>query len=127
MNRVVHFEIHAGDPQRAMAFYKALFGWEFQRFPGPVDYWLITTGADEDAGINGGLMPRRTAADGDAVIAYVCMVEVADLDAMAEKAEDLGAKIVVAKNVIPQVGAYLYCKDSEGNLFGMMQADDSEG
>ena len=29
MPRVVHFEIHADDPERAINFYKSVFGWEF--------------------------------------------------------------------------------------------------
>lgn len=29
MNRVVHFEIQADNPQRAIKFYKDVFGWEF--------------------------------------------------------------------------------------------------
>ena len=27
MNRVVHFEIHAADPERAARFYGEVFGW----------------------------------------------------------------------------------------------------
>jgi predicted enzyme related to lactoylglutathione lyase len=30
MSRVVHFEIHAEKPERAIAFYAALFGWRFE-------------------------------------------------------------------------------------------------
>jgi len=46
MPRVIHFEIHAGDPERAMAFYAGLFGWKFEKIAGPMEYWLINTGAD---------------------------------------------------------------------------------
>ncbi len=31
MPRPIHFEIHAADPQRAIAFYAALFGWGFSK------------------------------------------------------------------------------------------------
>ena len=55
MPRVVHFEIHAGDPDRAVNFYKTLFGWNFQKWEGPMEYWLVTTGSDDQPGINGGL------------------------------------------------------------------------
>ena len=30
MPRVVHFEIHADDPERTISFYNSVFGWEFQ-------------------------------------------------------------------------------------------------
>ena len=29
MPRPIHFEIHAGDPQRAISFYNQVFGWTF--------------------------------------------------------------------------------------------------
>ena len=56
MPRVVHFEIHAENPDRAIAFYQTVFGWQFQKWAGPMDYWLIKTGSDEERGINGGLI-----------------------------------------------------------------------
>ena len=42
-NLVVHFEIHASDPQRLIDFYGELFGWNFTRF-GEMPYWAIQTG-----------------------------------------------------------------------------------
>ena len=32
MARVVHFEIHAEHPERAIQFYQKSFGWEFHKF-----------------------------------------------------------------------------------------------
>jgi predicted enzyme related to lactoylglutathione lyase len=125
MARVVHFEIHAADPDRAVNFYKALFDWQFQKWEGPMDYWLITTGPNEQPGINGGLVRRQGEIDGEAVIAYVCTVDVADVDASTNTATSNGAQVVVPKMAIPGVGWLVYCKDTEGNIFGMMQADES--
>ena len=56
MNRVIHFEIPASDPEKSVAFYSSVFGWAFQKWEGPQPYWLIDTG--EGPGINGGLMQR---------------------------------------------------------------------
>ena len=124
MTRVVHFEIHADDPARAIGFYAALFGWQFQQMP-RVDYWYVTTGPEDAPGINGGLMPRqeREALDGTAVTGYVCTIEIDDLDAYVAKAEAEGGRTVVPKAPIPNVGWSAYCKDTEGNLFGMMEFD----
>lgn len=44
MPRVIHFEVHADNPGRAINFYKSLLGWEFQKWEGPEEYYLITTG-----------------------------------------------------------------------------------
>jgi uncharacterized protein len=32
MNRVVHFEIHAADPERAAAFYRKVFDWNIKEW-----------------------------------------------------------------------------------------------
>jgi predicted enzyme related to lactoylglutathione lyase len=123
MPRVVHFEIHAGDPERAITFYEKLFGWSFQKWEGPMPYWLIITGPNDKPGINGGLVPRRGEIDGQAVIAYVCTVDVESLDSSIATAEANGGSIALPKMPVPGVGWLAYCKDTEGNIFGMMQAD----
>jgi len=123
MPRVVHFEIHAGDLKRAVNFYQSLFGWTFQKWEGPMEYWLITTGPDDQPGINGGLVQRRGEIDGQAVIAYVCTVDVADVDSSQATALANGGEVAVPKMAIPGMGWLVYCKDTEGNIFGMMQSD----
>ena len=104
MPRVVHFEIHAGDPDRAVNFYRTLFGWTFQKWEGPMDYWLITTGSDDERGINGGMVRRQGEIDGQAVIAYVCTTDVTDVDASTQTAVANGGQVVVPKMPIPGGG-----------------------
>ena len=123
MPRVVHFEIHASEPERAVNFYKNVFDWQFQKWEGPMDYWVINTGPDGQPGINGGLTRRQGEIDGQAVIAYVCTVDVDNVDAYMDRATSNGGQVVVPKMPIPGVGWLVYCKDTEGNIFGMMQAD----
>jgi predicted enzyme related to lactoylglutathione lyase len=123
MPRVVHFEIHAADPERGVKFYENVFGWTFQKWEGPMDYWLITTGPDSEPGINGGLIRRQGGIDGQAVIAYVCTVGVDDLDATMASVEANGGTVAVPKMPIPGVGWLAYYKDTEGNIFGIMQSD----
>ena len=116
MNRPVHFEIPADNPELAMAFYTKLFGWRFQKWEGPMEYWMVFTG--EGKGIDGGLMPRR-----DPAQPCVNTVEVEDLDASLKTAEAAGGVCVVPKMPIPGMGWLAYCKDTEGHIFGMMQND----
>lgn len=127
MHRVVHFEIHAGNAERAIAFYEKVFGWKFQKMNGPVDYWMINTGSDDSAGINGGLVPRRGEIDGQAVIAYVCTIDVASVDDTIKLVQSSGAEVVVPKFPILSVGWRVYCKDTEGNIFGIMESDPQAG
>jgi hypothetical protein len=122
MPRVTHFEIHAENPPRANEFYTNLLGWQFTQWPGQ-DYWLIRTGDPTEPGIDGGLLPRRGVIDGAAVIAYVCIVEVKDLASLVEKAVSLGGQIALPTMPVPGVGWLAYVKDTEGNIFGMMQTD----
>ncbi len=126
MSRVVHFEIHAENPERAVTFYTALFGWEFTKWDGPMPYWLIKTGPDSARGINGGMVPRHPqhpAVGNDPVIAYVCTVDVDNLDKSFARALELGAVVALPKMPIPGIGWLAYIKDTESNVLGMMQAD----
>lgn len=124
MSRVVHFEIHAAEPERAINFYQKLFNWSFQKWEGPMPYWLITTGPNEEPGINGGLVQRQGEIDGQAVIAYVCTIGVTSLDDSIASATANGGSIALPKMAVPSVGWLAYCKDTEGNIFGMLQPDE---
>ena len=125
MPRVVHFEIHAENPERAIAFYQSLFGWQFQKWNGPMDYWVITTGSDAEKGINGGMIRRMGPGplEGQAVNAYVCTVHVPAIDEYIAKIGTAGGVIALPKMAIPGVGWLAYAKDSEGNIVGVMQTD----
>ena len=91
-----------------------------------MEYWLVSTGPDGTPGINGGLMDAAAPRPADgAVIAYVCTVDVDDLDDYLAKAAELGAAVALPKMPIPGIGWLAYMKDTEGNVFGMMQPDPS--
>ena len=121
MARVVHFEIHCGDPDRAQQFYADVFGWEFQSIGGPMDYRLITTGPDNEAGINGALMRRQGEVDGEAVIAYVNTIQVDDLEKVERLVPERGGTLAMPRMEVPEVGHLAYFKDTEGNIFGVLQ------
>ena len=123
MGRVVHFEIHAADCDRAERFYRRVFGWEVRSHEGaPVDYRLVTTGADGEVGINGAIVARQGKADGkDAIVAFVCTIEVDDIAATEAAVRDAGGEQVVDRQSMEGVGSFSYFKDPEGNVFGAMQ------
>lgn len=123
MGRVVHFEIHAENPERAVEFYKALFGWEIHKWDGPVDYWLVTTGPEGEPGINGAILRHMGAAvgEGQGPNAFVCTVGVEDIGATEKAVTDAGGEQVVARQEIPGVGKVSYFKDTEGNVFGALE------
>lgn len=123
MNRVVHFEIHAADPERAARFYETLFGWTCRKWEGPMPYWLIMTGPDDQPGIHGGLTIRQGPAPvgGQGVNAFVCTVEVESVDDLVARVPAAGGAIALPKMPVPGVGWLAYFTDPEGNLFGVMQ------
>lgn len=124
MNRPTHFEIHAANPDRAIKFYSTVFGWKFQKWDGPLPYWLITTGED-GAGINGGMVNRMgpEPVEGQPVNAYPTTMMVASCDAAVEAIVANGGVIAFPKMAIPGMGWLAYGKDTEGNIFGVMQED----
>jgi uncharacterized protein len=117
MSRVIHFEIPASDPERASKFYQRVFGWKFDKWAGPMEYWMVTTGAEGTPGINGGLMKNND------VKTTTNTIGVESVDVAIEAAKRAGGKLVMPKTPIPGVGYFAYCEDTEGNLFGVMQAD----
>jgi predicted enzyme related to lactoylglutathione lyase len=117
MPRPIHFEIPSDDPTRAISFYQSVFGWSFHKWDGPMEYWLISTGQNEP-GIDGGLLKRQHPAQ-----PCVNTVAVADLEAALLTIEMAGGSTAVPKMPIPGIGWLAYCKDPDGNLFGIMQND----
>ena len=95
MNRVVHFEIHADDLERAKKFYSSVFGWEIIQMGGEYGNYVILksgAGADEpvdpkNPGINGGMMQRNAASapKGASPNAYVCIIGVDNIDIYMKK------------------------------------------
>jgi len=127
MNRPIHFEIHAEDLERAAKFYTAVFGWEVKEWPVPGQdpYLGIVTGPEGTPGINGGFIKRRGSApmEGEAVNAYVCTMDVESIEETAKKIETAGGTLALPKFAIPGMAWQAYYKDTEGNIFGIHQAD----
>jgi predicted enzyme related to lactoylglutathione lyase len=118
MPRVVHFELAADDPERAVQFYQNVFGWQIQKWSGPQDYWLATTGAQGTPGIDGAIMRRDPG-----MPAVVNTLDVESVDDAVAKITAAGGTVVAPKMTIPGVGYVAYCQDTEGNTFGIMQSD----
>ncbi len=120
MGRVIHFDLPAADPERAMAFYKAVFGWNFEKWAGPVDYWLANTGTLTLPGINGGIQRGN-----DKIKCTTNTLAVGALDEAIAAVAKAGGKQIVPRMPIPGAGYLAYCEDTEGNTFGMMQIDNN--
>jgi predicted enzyme related to lactoylglutathione lyase len=118
MKRIVHFDIPADDPKRAQKFYSEIFGWTFDKWNGPMEYWMVKTGDAKQPGIDGGLAKRMPGQAG-----VTNTIDVPSIDEYAKKIQANGGKIVMPKMPIVGVGYFAQCMDTEGNIFGIIQMD----
>jgi predicted enzyme related to lactoylglutathione lyase len=121
MNSPAFFEIQADDPEHAVRFYEAVFGWQFTKVPGlPVEYWSIQTG-----NMRGGLLkrPAATPPPQSGTNAYVCSMEVANFDAAAGTILKNGGQVAMPKFAVPGTCWQGYFLDPQGNTFGVFQVD----
>jgi predicted enzyme related to lactoylglutathione lyase len=124
-NTIVHFEIPADDPERAAKFYRELFGWDIKKWEGgEMEYWMVNTvptdaeGKPTRPGVNGGLMRRMYPGHGP-----VNYIQVDSVDQYITKAEKAGAKVMMGKTPVPQMGWFAQFTDPEGNVIAVWQTD----
>lgn len=123
MNAPAYFEIQADNPQRAIAFYKKVFGWGPEKVENlPVEYWSIQT-----EGIRGGLLKRPVAVPPpqSGTNAYVISMEVTNFDDTARVIVSAGGAVAMPKFAVPHICWQGYFIDTEGNTFGIFQPDPS--
>ncbi|WP_203248509.1 VOC family protein [Sporosarcina beigongshangi] len=127
MGRLVHFEIHVDDMERAKEFYGEVFGWSFQDwsdFAG-IPYFGAVTGDENELGIDGALMQRQSAPPeaGQALNGFACTMGVEDYDVTEEKIMANGGTVALPKYALPGMAWQGYYIDTEGNTFGIHQPD----
>jgi uncharacterized protein len=113
--RLVHFEIPAGDADRAQQFYEQLFGWSFQKYEGEIDYRVTQASGDPGGGL------WASPSDDRGVLVYF---DTDDIDAQIARVRELGGE-VEEKQAVPGMGWAASCKDPEGNPIGLWQTDES--
>lgn len=117
MGRVVHFEIAADDPDRAAEFYRKSFGWDATDWGGPAKYLLVTTGPTGEAGINGAISARH-----EFLQSVVNSVDVESWERAAAAINEAGGEVLTEKTAITGIGYFAYCRDTEGNIFGILES-----
>jgi predicted enzyme related to lactoylglutathione lyase len=125
MDKVVHFEIPVDDRARAKQFYSSIFGWmlnDVDMGGGMIYTGVVTTPVDdnmmptEPGGINGGMAQRS-----DDLRSPTITVNVSSIDEYAKRIESAGGKVLTPRTEIPQMGAYAYFADTEGNVIGLWE------
>jgi predicted enzyme related to lactoylglutathione lyase len=107
-------ELVTQDVAASKKFYTGLFGWKAQPFGHGAYYTLFQQGKD----MVGGLMkcPKPGAASH-----WLAYVTVADVDKTAQKAQKLGAEIVMPPFDVPTVGRIAVLVDPQGAAIGIFK------
>ena len=124
MNKVIHFALSTEDPESITKFYSNVFGWKASKWDGPMDYWLVSTGPEDEAGIDGAFM-LRSETDKRLEKSALITIGVSSVDESLEKIKSNGGKIIMPKTAIPGMGYSASFEDSEGNIVAIMQNDPS--
>ena len=109
-------ELLTSDVPAAKKFYGDLFGWEFDDMPmDDGTYSVVSVNDDEVAGImafppDAPPMPPS----------WGLYITVDDVDAMAEKAAGMGAKICMPPKDIPHVGRFCVLQDPQGAFISII-------
>ena len=129
MGRLIHFEIHVDDMERATKFYGEVFGWTFQDWSdyAGMPYFGAVTGEDSEMGINGALMQRQGPPPeaGQALNGFACTMGVENYDATEEKIMANGGTVARPKHALPGMAWQGYFIDTEGNIIGIHQPDEN--
>ncbi|WP_028594424.1 VOC family protein [Paenibacillus assamensis] len=127
MGRIVHFEIHVDDMERAKKFYGEVFGWTFEDWSeyAGTPYFGAVTGEANEMGINGALMQRKGPPPEpcQAMNGYACTIGIEDYDSTEAKIVNLGGTVALPKYALPGMAWQGYYTDTEGNVFGLHQPD----
>ena len=118
MPRISWFDVPVDNPERAQKFYSKVFDWKFEKWDGPMDYWMAKTGT-EQPGIDGGMSKRMPGQMG-----MTNTINVPSVDEFSKKIIENGGQLLIPKMAIPKVGWFAQCTDTEGNMFGIIEMDE---
>lgn len=103
-------ELLTTDVAEAKRFYSTLFGWTLEPAPMPgMEYTLVKYGGEQ----MGGIMSLPPGCEGMPP-SWGVYVTVADVDATAKLAVEMGGKVLVPPQDIPQVGRFCVLQDPQG-------------
>ncbi|MCU0765728.1 MAG: VOC family protein [Burkholderiaceae bacterium] len=105
-------ELMTSDPEAALAFYTALLGWTTKKMAMPDGAYHVLNVGDTAVGGVMALPPQAQA--GGMPPCWGSYVTVADVDATARRAAELGGKVVHGPQDIPGVGRMAVIVDPQG-------------
>ncbi|HZR03733.1 MAG TPA: VOC family protein [Burkholderiales bacterium] len=118
-----YFDLTVRDLAQARAFFESVFGWRFEKFPMPYEYYRIQAGPEGEAGIDGGIGAVKDSPIADGRPMTQMTVPVPNLEASIAKVLASGGQVVESRTAIPGIGWYATCAEPCGLLFGIIEFD----
>ena len=116
-NPFVHVELNTDNSAKSKEFYSKVFDWKFEDTPSPVPGGVYTHIKVGD-GTGGGLLKKPMS---EAPTMWLPYVLVNSVDETIKKARQLGAKVVVEKMPVPDMGAFGIFVDPAGAALGVWE------
>jgi len=122
--RFVWYELLAGDPEAAKAFYGTVVGWKAQPWDADAGAYSVLTAGETPVGGVMKLLPE-----------FECLgkrphwwahVAVEDVDGGARRAEELGGRILKPGTEIPKVGRFAIVADPQGAIIALFRGQGEE-
>ncbi len=118
-----YFDLTVQDVGQARTFFQEVFGWRFERFPMPYEYYHIQAGPEEEPGIDGGIGALKDAPVAGGIPATQLTIPVANLDETIANVLAAGGQVIEPRMPIPGIGWYATCAEPGGLRFGVIQGD----
>ena len=119
----IYFDLSVENLAQARHFFEEALGWKFERFAMPYEYYSITAGPPDEAGIDGGI---GQIVDADKVTdrpMVTLVIPVSNLDSVVEKIGSCGGEVIEPRSPIPGIGWMATCAEPGGLKFGLLETD----
>jgi predicted enzyme related to lactoylglutathione lyase len=113
--KFIWYELMTTDDQMAVAFYRALLGWQAKEIASTVErYTVMSVG---EVGIGGIMTIPKEACDNGATPGWIGYIHVDDVDAFAKRITAAGGVIHKPAMDIPDIGRFCVVGDPQGAVF----------
>ncbi|MES9961363.1 MAG: hypothetical protein ABW089_13110 [Sedimenticola sp.] len=117
-----YFDFTVKNLPEAKQFFEYVFGWQFEKFPMPYDYYLIHAGPEDEPSIDGGIGAISDTPTAEGKPLTQVTIPVLKLDDCISRIEKSGGKVIEPKMPIPGIGWFAACAEPGGLLFGIIDA-----
>jgi uncharacterized protein len=120
MDPVVHFEIPASKEERAIKFYKKVFGWDIQEYQKGYSIAMTSEsgrgGRPRQAGMINGAIYKGKKRDSPVIV-----IGVSSVRRYLKKVSNSGGQVITDPMEVEGMGIYAKIRDTEGNVMGLWE------